>query len=475
MADRNDQIEHISSIFKGQQENLKSIRKLSIRERKQKLKALKNAIFNFREELQKAIYDDFKKPALETDITEIYPAISEIKHTLSHLSDWAQNEYVNAPLTLLGSSSYIQYEPKGNVLVITPWNYPIYLSISPIVSAIAAGNTVILKPSEFTPNVNEVLKKLFLSVFPENYVAVIQGEAQVSADLLNLKFNHIHFTGSPAVGKIIMKAAAQHLASCTLELGGKSPTIVDETAAIANAASKIAFGKFINEGQTCIAPDYILVHEKVKDSLEEHLIIEIKNRYGKTLEEVKASKDLCRIVNEKHYNRLNEITANAMNNNANIAFGNAIDDNDQFISPTIITQIDANSRIMQEEIFGPLLPIITYQNLDEAISIINAKEKPLALYIFSKSNKNIQKILNETSSGGVCVNETLLHITNPNLPFGGVNNSGIGKSHGKWGFIDFSNEKAVLKQKLPFGASRLLYPPYTKFTKFVIDFTMKWL
>lgn len=472
---KNDSLDRIQKVFELQKANLQNIRSRSIKDRKKKLKALKKTLFAHRENLQKAIYTDFKKPALEADISELHPTISELKHTISHLSEWARDEYVDTPMPLMGSSSYVQYEPKGNTLIITPWNYPIFLAVSPVISAVAAGNAVILKPSEFTPNSNAAVKKLLSEVFEENEVAVIEGDSSVSSELLKLKFNHIHFTGSPAVGKIIMREAANHLASCTLELGGKSPTIVDETANLKDAASKVVWGKFINKGQTCIAPDYVLVHKNVQAKFVEHLKATLQERLGSDSEKIKNSDSLARIVNSKHFGRIKSLVNNAVSNEANIEFGGDFDETQNYISPTLISNLSNTDDLMQEEIFGPILPLVSFNNIDEAIAKINEKEKPLALYIFSKKNKNINKILQETSSGGVCINETLLHITNPNLPFGGINNSGIGKSHGIFGFKDFSHERAILKQHLPFSGAKLLYPPYTKMTKFIIDFTMKWL
>jgi len=471
---QNDSTERIIKVFEKQKLNIQNLKNSSIKERLLKLKSLKKAIFNHREKLQDAIFNDFKKPALETDISEIYPTISELKHTISHLIDWSRDFEVDTPITLLGSSSFVRYEPKGNCLIITPWNYPIFLSLSPIISAIAAGNAMILKPSEFTPNTNKALKDLLKDVFEEDEIALINGDYTISTELLKLKFNHIHFTGSPMVGKIIMKAAAEHLSSCTLELGGKSPGIVDKTANLNDAASKIVWGKYLNEGQTCIAPDYILVEESIKNDFVEKLKLEIQKKYGKDSERIKASNNLCRIVNKKQYYRLKSITENAISNKAKVEFGNVFNEEENYICPTILSNISLDDELMNEEIFGPIMPIITFNNIDEAITLINSKEKPLSLYIFSRKKININKVLNETSSGGVCINEVLLHILNPNLPFGGVNNSGIGKSHGKWGFIDFSNEKAVLKQHISFSASKLLYPPYTKWTKKIIDLTMKW-
>lgn len=472
MNTSNDSTERITQLFTAQKNNLSVLRKQSISARKKTLKRLQKEIVKQRKTLQEGIFKDFKKPALETDITEIYPTIAEIKHNIKHLAHWAEKEVTDTPISLFGYSSFIQYEPKGNVLIITPWNYPIYLSFSAIVSTVAAGNAVLLKPSEFAPNVNAVLQQILQNVFDENQVAVVQGDYTVSTELLTKKFDHIHFTGSPTVGKIIMQAAAKHLSSCTLELGGKSPVVVDETAHIKQAAERIVWGKFINAGQTCVAPDYVLVHQSKKDELIQEMKKALAKSYGN---EIHASADFCRIINAKNHKRLQCLVENAIENNAVIECGGHFREDENYISPTIISNISNDILLMQEEIFGPILPIQTFKNLDDAVEQINNREKPLALYIFSKNKKNTTKILAETNSGGVSINETLLHLINPYLPFGGVNNSGIGKSHGKWGFIDFSNEKSVLKQNLPFGAASLMKPPYTKFTKKLIDFSIKWL
>ena len=277
------------------------------------------------------------------------------------------------------------------------------------------------------------------------------------------------------VGKIVMKAAAENLSSCTLELGGKSPTIVCESANIKEAANKIVWGKYLNEGQTCIAPDYILIQESIKKEFIKEVVSEIEKKYGKTLLDKKNNNNLCRIVNDRHFSRIENLVTNAVSSKAVIEHGGEFDKEACFISPTIISNLSLTDELMQEEVFGPIMPIISFNKLNDAIKIINDNEKPLALYIFSKKHKDINKILQNTSSGGVTINDTLLHISNPNLPFGGINNSGIGKSHGKWGFIDFSNEKAVMTQHLSkLSGSKLLHPPYTKWTKKLIDILMKY-
>jgi len=470
----NDSDAKIQEVFELQKGNLQALKNSTERERRKKLKALKKKVFEYRTRIHEALFADFKKPAIESDISEIYPTISEIKHTLNHFGDWMQSEEVDTPITLLGSSAYIQYEPKGNCLVITPWNYPFYLAISPLVYAIAAGNAIILKPSEFTPHTSALLKVMLAELFNENEVAIIQGDQLVSSALLKLKFNHIHFTGSPMVGKLVMEAASKHLTSCTLELGGKSPTIVDETANINEAANKIVWGKYLNEGQTCIAPDYILVHESKKDALIKAMKEQIAKKYGESMENRMSNNNLCRMVNAKHYARVQALSKAAIEDGAILEIGGQYNDADNYIDPTILSNVSMDSKLMNEEIFGPVMPVMTYSTLEEAVNIMNAKERPLALYIFSNKNKNIDFIMSNTSAGGTCINDTILHILQPNLPFGGVNNSGIGKSHGKYGFVDFSNERAVLRQHFRFGMSQFLHPPYNKFSKFVIDMTMKY-
>jgi aldehyde dehydrogenase (NAD+) len=277
------------------------------------------------------------------------------------------------------------------------------------------------------------------------------------------------------VGKLVMRAAAEHLTTCTLELGGKSPVIVDETANTSEAAQKIVWGKYLNKGQTCIAPDYLLVHSSKKAELLEKMKVQIEKNYGSTETDRMAGEGLCRMVNAKHYNRVKNLVNSAVADGATIEAGGKFNDDDNYIDPTILTNVSASSEVMNEEIFGPVLPVIEFDNLDESLAIINAKERPLALYVFSNKNKNIEKVMSHTTAGGTCINDTILHVSQPNLPFGGINNSGIGKSHGKWGVIDFCNERAVMKQHSRFSATLLMHPPYTKFTKKLIEFTMKYM
>ncbi len=381
-----------------------------------------------------------------------------------------RNQPVGTPLALLGSSSWVRYEPKGVCLIISPWNFPINLTFGPLVSAIAAGNTVILKPSELTPNAAAVMKKIVSAVFPENEVALVEGEVEVAQELLKLPFNHIFFTGSPKVGKLVMQAAAQHLASVTLELGGKSPTIVDETANLKAAARKIAWGKFLNAGQVCISPDYLLVQESVKARFLELLQEQIQAMFTSSPSE---SDSYARIVNARHYQRLLSYLEEAREKGSSVISTEEADKGENYIPPTLVTDPPEDSTLMEEEIFGPILPVKSFQDLPEVIAYLNQKEKPLALYIYSKSKKSVNQIISNTRAGATCINNNVLHYANHNLPFGGSNNSGLGKSHGFYGFKAFSNERAVLKQHTP-GAMELLFPPYTQLKKRIAKLTLKW-
>lgn len=468
----NTSAEEIQRLFELQKKAKQELKNSTHQQRIDQLKKMKRTLFSMRNEIQKAIYADFRKPAEEVDLTELYPLVSEIKHVSKHLYQWMEPEEVETPLSMLGSSASIVREPKGNCLVISPWNYPFQLAISPVIMCVATGNTCILKPSEHTPHTTEIIKSFIKQVFDEKQVAVVTGDASVAAILFQYKFDHIHFTGSPAVGKIVMKEAAKFLTSVTLELGGKSPAIVDETADIEEAAMKIAWGKCINVGQTCIAPDYVYVHEQVKDKLVSALKTQIEKMYSL---EMASSKDMGRIVNARHFTRIKSLLDDAVSKGANVEFGGISKEDQNYITPTVLSNVSDDSAIMQEEIFGPLLPIKTFSNINQALTSINEGEKPLSLYIFSKKNKNIDFILSHSSAGGTCINDTLVHQAHPNLPFGGVNNSGIGKSHGVFGFREFTNERAVLKQHLKKGSLQMLYPPYTGFVKKMIDFTLKYM
>ena len=424
----------------------------------------------YREEIRQAVFDDCKRHASEVDMTEIYPVISELKHAIRDIRTWTRRRGVKTPLALLGSSSSIMHEPKGNVLIVAPWNFPFNLTLAPLASAIAAGNAVILKPSEFTPKTSNIIRTIVEEVFDTSEVAMVEGGVETSQYLLSKKFDHIFFTGSPQVGKIVMKAASDHLCSVTLELGGKSPTIVDQTADVNKSAKRIAWGKFVNNGQICIAPDYILVHKSKHAELIDKLKYHLDQFYGDNVED---NSSYSRIINSKHFTRIKSYLDDAINKGAEIVYGGRQDLEECFMAPTLVDKVDLSSQLMTEEIFGPILPIIPYDSNDEMLKIINEREKPLALYIYSRSKKNINHILNNTSAGASCINHNGVHFYNTNMPFGGVNNSGIGKAHGFDGFLEFSNARGLFKQNMP-NALELLVPPYNDFKQKLIDLTLKY-
>jgi aldehyde dehydrogenase (NAD+) len=463
-------LEKIHKIFEAQKSYQYTVAESNARERSVKLQRLSESVLRHRDAIKTALYKDYKRHPAEVDLAEIYPITTKIKHTRRNLSKWMAPSHVKTPLSLLGSSSWIHYEPKGVCLIIAPWNYPIQLALGPLISAVAAGNTAIIKPSEMTPHSSAVLRQIVEDVFDENEVAVIEGAIDTSTALLELPFNHIFFTGAPEIGKIVMAAASRHLASVTLELGGKSPTIVDETADINLASARITWVKYSNNGQICIAPDYILVHKSKMEAFTEAVKRRIKEYYGDNAAE---SDSYMRIVNQRHFLRISAYLEDSVKAGAKILYGGQTDPENCYIAPTVITDVPLDAPLMQNEIFGPIMPIIPYNDLQEVIDIIRSKEKPLALYIYSKSKQNIERIMNATRAGGTCINHNATHFYNPDLPFGGSNNSGIGKSNGKFGFLDFSNERAVYKQILPSALDRLA-PPYNDFKMKLIDFTIKW-
>jgi aldehyde dehydrogenase (NAD+) len=459
------------TLFSKQRENQYAIGKSTYKQRIKKLNILQRAIeVTYRSQIQDALHKDLGKPKVESELSEVYQIIGDIKFAKAYLHKWMRKQKVKTPLSMLGASSYYIYEPKGVCLIISPWNFPFNLTFGPLVSAIAAGNTAIIKPSEMTSHSSALMAKILADVFREDEVALVEGEVEASTQLLKLPFNHIFFTGSPNVGKIVMSAAAKHLTSVTLELGGKSPTIIDKTANIDKAAKKIVWGKYLNAGQICVAPDYILINESIKAKFVEACKKWIKQFYS---EQPENSKSYARIVTDKHFNRLKSHLENANSLDAEIEIGGEVDANSKYIAPTLVSNLKDKATLLEDEIFGPILPIITYKTLDEAIIYINAKERPLALYIYSKSRANIKKVIQNTRAGGTCINNNVIHYANHNLPFGGTNNSGIGKSHGFFGFEAFSNKRAVVNQQT-FGVSELLFPPYTNFKEKLARLTIKW-
>lgn len=414
------------------------------------LKALKQAILDHQPEILEALKADLNKPELEAYLTEI-GVVKEINEAIKHLRSWAKPKPVAVPLEQFPAKGRIYAEPLGVVLIIGPWNYPFNLMISPLVGAIAAGNCALLKPSELAPHTSQVVATLIEKTFDPAYVAVVQGGVEVSQAVLAEKFDHIFFTGSTAIGKIVMAAAAQHLTPVTLELGGKSPCIVDSDIHLEYTARRIVWGKFLNAGQTCIAPDYLLVDRRIKPALIEAMKTTIREFYG---ENPAQSPDYTRIISAKHFTRLAKLLEDGK-----ILIGGDTNPDDRYIAPTLLDQVSQDATVMQEEIFGPILPVLEYDEIETAINFINSKSKPLALYIFSRNPKFQNRILQQTSSGGVCINDTIMHIAASTLPFGGVGDSGIGSYHGKASFDTFSHHKSVMIKNFWFDL-KLRYAPY---------------
>ncbi|MEN0047781.1 MAG: aldehyde dehydrogenase family protein [Bacteroidota bacterium] len=460
----------VKSIFEALKSNQFVVGNTTAAQRKEKLNKLHNTILEYRPKIKEALYKDFRKHPSEVDLTEIYPITSELKNVKRKIRRWMADRAVGTPIALLGSSSYIKYEPKGVVSIISPWNFPFNLTFCPLISAIAAGNTVMVKPSEHTPHSSALMKEIVAQVFDSNEVVVVEGGVETAKEVLKLPFNHIFFTGAPGIGKIVMAAAAKHLTSVTLELGGKSPTIVDQSANIEIAAKRIAWGKFVNNGQICIAPDYVFVHQSLESTFVEAVKKYIHQFYS---ENPSNEPSYARMVNQNHYRRVKSLVEDAIEKGAKVELGNQFDDGQAFITPTVMSNVSNESEIMKQEIFGPVMPIQTFENVTDVVKEINAREKPLALYIYSKNRKNIDYIMNNTRAGGSCINHNAVHFYNHNLPFGGSNNSGIGKGHGHDGFKAFSNARAVLKQHIP-NALDVLAPPYDDFKQRLIDLTIKW-
>lgn len=421
--------------------------------RKALLKKLRSEIIRREKEVCSAIFTDFKKPEFESLVTETQFVLAEITELIKNMKRWSRPERIAPSLTNFPSTDKIYKEPYGTVLVVSPWNYPFQLAMVPLAAAVAAGNTVVLKPSELTPHTSKIISEIVHTVFNSNHVTVVEGGVKVSRALLKERWDYIFFTGSVEVGRIVYKAAAEYLTPVTLELGGKNPCIIDETANIRLAAKRIAWGKFINAGQTCIAPDYILVHPKIKFDFLQALKDEINKAYGGN---PALSKDFSRIINKKNFERLCSMLANET-----IIVGGDTNIDQLYISPTVIDEPAMNSEIMKGEIFGPILPVIAYEDEDHIDEIISLYDKPLSFYIFSTHKQFIKKMIDKYSFGGGVINDTLINFGNNNLPFGGVGNSGIGAYHGKRSFDTFSHHKPMVKRGNWLDIN-LRYAPYEK-------------
>jgi aldehyde dehydrogenase (NAD+) len=401
--------------------------------------------------------------------------IEEIDHAIAHLDEWMVSDRVSSSLLFTGTKSEIHYEPKGVVLIMAPWNYPVTLTLGPLVSAIAAGNCAVVKPSEYAPHTAALLQDLLTDLYDNREVVALTGGPDVARTLTEQPFDHIYFTGSPTVGREVMRAAANHLTSVTLELGGKSPALVDETADLNRAAERIAWSKFTNAGQTCIAPDYVLVEERVRDALVDRLQDTLSQFYGDTPEAQQASNDYARLIHEEHYDRIVDLLNDARDAGATVAVGGHTHAETNYVAPTILIDVPLDAAVMQEEIFGPLLPIYTYQTMDEALDVINDRAAPLSLYLFTDRESTVDTILTRTTAGSTCVNEGFFHFANPRLPFGGKGESGIGRGHGYRGFREFSNERSVLRRTYGSDLLRPLYPPYDNITSRLSNWLLRFL
>ncbi len=461
----------LQDVFRRQQVFAPTFRATTTAERLARLQKLRQALAAHRTDIQQAAAADFGKPAPEVELSEIFPVLHEITHARRHLGKWMRPVSVRPTLAMLGTKAQIRYEPKGVCLIISPWNYPFNLTFGPLVSAIAAGNTVIIKPSELTPHCSRLIRQIVEELYPAEEVAVFEGDAEVARMLLELPFNHIFFTGNPAIGRIVMRAAAEHLSSVTLELGGKSPAIVDESADLDSTVHNLVWGKFTNAGQTCIAPDHVYVHERIREAFIGKTVEHIRRVFGRDEQTQRENHDYCRIVNERHFQRLCGLLADATRRGAKIVTGGATHAEDRYIAPTVLTGVPADAAMMQEEIFGPLLPVLPFADLDAVVRAIGARPKPLALYVFGRDRGRIEKVLGSTSAGGSCINHSVVQFLHGNLPFGGINNSGLGNAHGFFGFRAFSHERAVLADR--FSITHWLYPPYTPWVKSLIRLTSR--
>lgn len=421
--------------------------------RKEMLGKLKSSIIANESKITEALHKDLRKSAFESYVTEIGFVLSSISHMIKNIDEWMEPEVVKTPIHLQPAKSFIVHEPYGSVLIIGPFNYPFQLVMEPLIGAMAAGNCVIIKPSETTVHTASIIKEIVTEIFPPEYIRVVEGEREETSALIHASFDKIFFTGSVKVGKVVMKAAAERLTPITLELGGKSPAIVDQTADLAKTAERIVWGKFVNTGQTCVAPDYLLVHTTVKEELITQMKAAITKFYGK---DPSMSPDYGRIVNTQHFDRLTDILSKERNQ---VVFGGEIDRSDLYIEPTLLDNVSWDGAAMEDELFGPILPVLTYSNLGEAIHRVRSLPKPLSAYMFTENEQAADYFIEQLPFGGGCINDTIAHVGNTNLPFGGIGPSGMNAYHGKYSFEAFTHAKAMMKKstKIPMN---LAFPPY---------------
>ena len=448
----------MKSIFKNQKNYFKSGLTRSVQFRINQLTKLRQGILLHEEEILNALKKDLGKPYFEGYATEVGFVLDSIQYMINHVATWSKDQQVKTPIHQPMAKSYYKYDPYGTVLIIAPFNYPFQLLIEPLIGAIAAGNTAILKPSEYTPHTEAVLLKLITELFDPNYIAVVVGGREMTTELINMPFDYIFFTGSVPVGKVVMKAAAENLVPVTLELGGKSPVIVHKDANIKVAAKRIAWGKFMNAGQICVAPDYVYVHKSVEKAFIDELAKVIVDFYGIV---PFKSPYYCRIVNERHFDRITGLI-----NHDKVIIGGQYDRLERYIAPTVMSNVVWSDEIMKDEIFGPVLPLLTYDNLEEVIDVVRSHPKPLAFYVFSENEKIQDLLMDQIPFGGGCINDTISHVASSALPFGGVGSSGMGAYHGHDSFLTFSHRKSILKKSTKFELP-LVYPPYKNHLKWV--------
>jgi aldehyde dehydrogenase (NAD+) len=452
-------IQKIQGIFNLQKQQQQIVKYTTAEERIEKLKKFRGVVLKYKVDAAKALFADFQRPYAETYALEVSTLLNHIDYSINNVKQWLKNESLTAAFpAAVPFTAELVFEPKGVVLIVGPWNVPFFLTLYPLISAIAAGNTAFIKPSELTPNHSSLLNKMISEIFDENEVIVIEGGVPETTELLKLPFDHIYFTGSPKVAKVVMKAAAENLASVTLELGGKAPAVIHESADLDKTVFRIIKGKALNAGQICMDVDYVLIPESLKAEFIQKADAYLKESYLGTGEF--NYEDYDQIINVANFNRLKRLFDDALANGATVEVGGVFDENLRKIQPTILTNVSTSSAIMKEEIFGPLLPVLTYSTKEEAIEIIRNIDKPLGLYVFSNDSKFTDYIIGNTTSGGTTVNDVMIHAFDPAIPMGGVNNSGIGKGYGKYGFLELTNARTVVYQSAEVPNDTFFRPPY---------------
>lgn len=439
------------------------------------MQKLRHWIRDHSTDIYKAIQEDLGRHYAETEITEIKPLLLEIRYVIRHLRQWMKPTQVAAPLFLSGTRSRIEYEPKGVCLILAPWNFPFQLVVGPLVSALAAGNCVIIKPSEHAPNTAGLLEKMVAELFPPEEVVLLQGDEQLGESLSKLPFDHIFFTGSQAVGKAVMKCAAENLTPVTLELSGINPVIIHPSANLQDAADKLVVACFVNAGQMCVSPNHVFVHQSVYAEFQQTLVIAADKRFLIKEMHHAGNPNIGKIINRTQWDRLNALIEQAISAGAKELLSGSRDKEKLFISPSILADVSIESPILKTEIFGPVMPIVPFEDIDQVINHVRQNDVPLASYVFARSRKCIRKIIEAFPAGGTCVNDTSIHYYHSGLPFGGFRQSGIGKAHGHAGFLTFSHQRPVLKQRSRLATIKMVYPPYTKFKTKVIRFVSRYI